>query len=276
MLARNRKGWADYDPAKIPTKTHMPHVEYWLTTLSLQARVLDVGCGTGGASRLLLERGCLVVGIDINRAAIDGLSREFCDMREAEFHARDIANRSGFKLGRARFDAAVCQLVASVVGDASDRVQLLKNIRNALLPKGKLSISFSGLSDDINPSYAELYVTDLPHTGEYGTYLSRDESGRVLYQTHHFAAEEIQRFLQDQGFREIRVEEKIEASSRRPDQRARFYYVTCERNDPDNNILPKPTKRMGSLPRAWQKLRQLRLFRSPNCLYLWLPPRALA
>jgi SAM-dependent methyltransferase len=225
MQARNRKDWADYDPAKIPSKTHMPHVEHWLSTLSLPARILDVGCGTGS------ERGCLVVGVDINRAAIEALSREFRDVREAEFCVRDIASLSGFEFGNMQFDGAVCQLVLSVVGDASDRVQLLKNTREALSPKGKLSVSFSGISDDINPNYAELYVADHPYTGEYGTYLSRYESGRVLYQTHHFAAEEIQKLLQDQGFSEICIEEKIEASSRRPDQRARFYYVTCERDN---------------------------------------------
>jgi len=231
MQARSGSDWAGYDPAKIPTKPHMPHVERWLSTLALPARVLDVGCGTGSASLLLLERGCSVVGIDINRAAIEGLSREFRDVREAEFHERDVASLSGFELGSTQFDGAVCQLVMSVVGGASDRIQVLKNIRDALSPEGTLSISFSGLSGDINPSYAELYATDYPHTGEYGTYLSRDATGRVLYQTHHFAAEEIQKLLQDQGFREIRVEESIEASSRRPDQRARFYYVTCEHGD---------------------------------------------
>ncbi len=231
MQARNQNDWADYDPAEIPTKAHMPHVEHWVSTLSLPARVLDAGCGTGGASRLLLARGCSVVGIDINRAAIEALSREFRDVPEAEFRVRDVANPSGLELRNARFDGAVCQLVVSVVGDADDRVRLLTNIRDALSPDGKLSISFSGLSDDINPSYAELYVADRPLTGEYGTYLSRDTSGRVLYRTHHFAAEEIHDLLRDRGFREIRIEEKIEASSRRPDELARFYYVTCARDD---------------------------------------------
>ncbi len=205
MQAGSRKDWAGYDPSKIPTKTYMPHVEDWLSKLPRPAHVLDIGCGTGSVSRLLLLGRCSVVGIDINRAAIEVLSREFHDRRDAEFYLRDVASPAGFELGQSRFDGAVCQLVMSVVGDVSDRIQLLKNIRDALLPGGKLSISFSGLSDDINSAYAELYMADLPQTGEYGTYLSRDEKDRVLYQTHHFAAEEIQKLLHGQGFGDIRI-----------------------------------------------------------------------
>jgi len=230
MQTRYRKDWANYDPAKIPTKQQMPHIERWLSTLTLPARVLDVGCGVGSVPRLLLARGCGVVGIDINQDAIKGLIGEFHDAPEAEFHVRDVASTAGLELASARFDAAVCQLVASVVGSADDRVQLIRNIRDVLVPGGKLSISFSGLSNDINVSYGELYAADLPLTGEYGTYFSRDADGRVLYETHHFAAEEIDRLLRSQGFHEIRTEVKLEASSRRPDQAARFYYVICERS----------------------------------------------
>lgn len=230
MQTRHRTDWADYDPAKIPTKTHVPHVENWLSVLPRPAHVLDVGCGTGGVARLLLAHGCTVVGLDINRRAIETLACEFYDRQDASFHMRDVASPHGFELAATRFDGAVCQLVISVVGDVSDRTQLLKNIHAVLSPAGKLSISFSGLSDDINSNYAALYATDLMQTGEYGTYLSRDETGRVLYQTHHFAAGEIQQLLQDQGFREIRIDETVEVSSRRPDQRARFYYVTCARD----------------------------------------------
>jgi hypothetical protein len=53
--------------------------------------------------------------------------------------------------------------------------------------------------------------------------VSRDASGAMLYRTHHFAREEILQLLAASGFDAIDVNERIEASSRRPDQRARFF-----------------------------------------------------
>jgi len=154
-------------------------------------------------------------------------------VKTAEFPLRDITSRFGFSLPHTGFDAAICQLVVSVVGNAAARIQLTRNIREALAPGGELVISFSGRSDDINQNYAELYAADFPHTEEYGSYFSRDEHGHILYRTHHFTADEITALLTDQGFRSIGIEEKIEASSRRPDQRARFFYVTCARSGSD-------------------------------------------
>jgi hypothetical protein len=119
--------------------------------------------------------------------------------------------------------------VASVVGDAQDRAALLRNISEVLRPGGALFISFSGLSDDLNAEYANLYARDLTETGEHGSYVSRDSTGRELYRTHHFARDEIVQLLAAQDFQDVQIDEQIEASSRRPDQRARFYYVTCTR-----------------------------------------------
>ncbi|MEY4576897.1 MAG: hypothetical protein RL701_1600 [Pseudomonadota bacterium] len=228
MHAQSRLDWASFEPAAIPTKTHLAQLGRWLNSLPERpSRALDIGCGAGSVVRLLHARGFTVVGIDINAAALSELRRELRDT--VELYERDVASDAGFALADAGFDVAVCQLVASVVGDAQDRAQLLRNAQAALRPGGALFMSFSGLSADINPEYAELYTRDAPATGEYGSYFSRDATGRVLYRTHHFSRADIETLLREVGFDSIHIEEQIEASSRRPEQRARFYYATCAR-----------------------------------------------
>lgn len=229
MDDQSRRDWAGFDPDAIPTKAQIPELERWLSGLGeLRARrVLDVGCGAGAITRRLSERGLHAVGIDINAAAIARLQR---DLPHARFYERDSAAPAGFQLGdEPPFDLVVCQLVISIVGDARDRAQLLRNARDVLRPGGQLFISFSGLSHDLNAAYAELYARDLATTHEYGGYLSRDADGTVLYRTHHFTRDQAHDLLQAGGFDEIAIEEQIEASSRRPDQRARFFYASCRR-----------------------------------------------
>jgi 2-polyprenyl-3-methyl-5-hydroxy-6-metoxy-1,4-benzoquinol methylase len=224
MDENSRRDWAGYDPTAIPSKAHFPELERWLDGLGPTSgqRILDLGCGAGVVSRLLIRLGYDVVGVDINAAAIAMLRSEL-PMR---CHVRDIASEA-FALDESPFDAVVCQLVASVVGDARDREHLFLNARAMLRPGGALFASFSGLSDDLNPEYAALYARDLTATGEHGTYLSRAADGRLLYRTHHFGREEIATLLQRAGFTIVHIEERRETSSRRPDQRARFFYVSA-------------------------------------------------
>jgi SAM-dependent methyltransferase len=224
MYAPSRRDWAAFDPAAIPTKSQTPQLERWLQALgSPPLRVVDIGCGAGDVTRRLSAQGFSVVGLDINEASITQLRAAL----NVELHVRDVASADGFGLAPASCDAAVCQLVASVVGDAQDRGALLRNIGEVLRPGGALFISFSGLSDDLNAEYASLYARDVVETREHGSYVSRDASGRALYRTHHFSRKEIVELLSKHSFRDIQIDEQIEASSRRPDQRARFYYVTC-------------------------------------------------
>jgi SAM-dependent methyltransferase len=228
MYEQNRRDWANFEPASIPTKIEVPHLSDWLDRLSSAglSRVLDVGCGSGGVARSLVERGFGVVGVDINGAAVQQLSRE---LPGGLFYERDAASPSGLDLSDQVFDAAICQLLASVVGDAGDRAQLLRNICNVLRAHAPLFISFSGLSDDLNHDYGELYARDRAATGEHGSYYSRAADGRVLYRTHHFAPGEIRELLEQTGFEDVQIEAEVETSSRRPDQRARFYYASCRR-----------------------------------------------
>jgi SAM-dependent methyltransferase len=228
MHDQSRRDWARFAPEAIPTKTELPQLTRWLDALDLASRkrVLDLGCGAGDVTRLLVERGCDAVGVDINPAAIAHCERTCSGAR---FYERDIAAAHGLALAEPAFDAVVCQLVISVVGDATDRAQLLRNAYNVLERGAGLFVSFSGLSDDVNVDYAALYARDFGETRSHGTYLSRDADGRVLYRTHHFGEAEIQEILERAGFANIALEAQIEASSRRPDQAARFYYASCRR-----------------------------------------------
>lgn len=226
MNERSRSDWSALEPTAIPTKNDVPQLERWLESLPAGARILDVGCGAGTVAAPLIARRFDVVGIDINARAIEHCRRALPDAR---FYERDIAAVSGFQLDGPQFDAIVCQLVASVVGDAADREQLFRNVRGVLARGGTLFASFSGLSDDVNPEYAKLYASDQPDTGTYGTYWSRDATGHALYCTHHFGEEEIESLLASAGFINVAVESVLETSSRRPDQRARFYYASCRR-----------------------------------------------
>jgi hypothetical protein len=95
------------------------------------------------------------------------------------------------------------------------------------VPGGSLFASFSGRSDDINPEYARSYREDFAETREDGTYFSRDERGNVLYCTHHFRQDEVLALMEAAGFSGIDIQERIESSSRRPEQKARFLYATA-------------------------------------------------
>jgi len=227
MHDANRRDWARFAPDAIPTKTHVQQLERWLDTrVAPGARVLDLGCGAGEIARGLVSRGFGVAGVDLNTAAIEHCRRS---VTAARFYQRDVAAVGGLALAEAPFEAVVCQLVVSVVGDAADRAQLLRNAFEVLRPGGGLFISFSARSDDLNEAYAELYARDFTATQTYGTYLSRDAQGEVLYRTHHFTEPEARELLESSGYLGVAIEEAIEASSRRPDQRARFYYATCRR-----------------------------------------------
>jgi SAM-dependent methyltransferase len=230
MDDQSRRDWAGFDPDAIPTKAQIPQLECWLSSLGelRGLRALDVGCGAGAITRRLIERGLHAVGIDINAAAIARLQH---DVPQARFYERDSAAPAGFQLGdEPPFDLVVCQLVISIIGDARDRAQLLRNVHDVLRPFGQLFSSFSGLSHDLNAAYAELYARDLATTHEYGGYFSRDATGAVLYRTQHFTRDQAHDLLHAGGFDEIAIEEQIEASSRRPDQRARFFYASCRRD----------------------------------------------
>ena len=224
----SRRDWASYEPTRIPTKTEVPELEAFLEEVGITAtggRLLDLGCGSGRVSRMLAERGFEVVGVDINEAAIRGGTAA----DNLELHVRDIASRDGLDLPGPPFSIVVCQLVLSVVGGVAEREALLGNAFDALEPGGRLYLSASEVSDDVNPGYRKRYQDDFPETRERYSYFSRDSDGNILYMTHHFTGPELTALLEGAGFELTRLSSKTESSSRRPDEAAHFLYAVCRK-----------------------------------------------
>ena len=237
-----RDDWRGFDAASIPTKAATPHLDAFLATLRETApdapprTLLDVGCGTGGLDGRLRDRGFAVLGVDISPAAIRVARSQIgpgdaagCRLR---FEEADFAGDECPTLDGGPFDVVVCQLVISIIGDTRQRRNLLRHVHHHLRPGGWLYLSASGVSDAINPGYARLYAEDAPLTGERHSYLSRDEHGRVLYTTHHFTEDELTTLLDDAGFAAISVTSEREASSRRPNEAACFFYATARAAGP--------------------------------------------
>ncbi len=232
-----RDDWRCFAASQIPTKSATPVLDAFLAEC-LEANgtgqppmLLDVGCGDGRLALRMSHLGYAVTGIDVNdqaMAAADALAAaQAAADRRPRFVVADAAG-SGPPDGLGEpFDVVVCQLVVSIVGGPKDRDRLLKTCNSLLRPGGRLFLSASGVSGDVNPEYARLYAHDEPLTGEAHTYYSRDEAGRVLYATHHFTESELRDLLAAAGFTSIGITPLQEASSRRPEERAIFLYATA-------------------------------------------------
>jgi SAM-dependent methyltransferase len=154
-------------------------------------------------------------------------------------HGDDYDSKSDNEEGStSTFDLVIMQLLISIVGTVEHRHRTLQNASKLLRDGGKIYLSASGISDQINPKYAQLYEQDKPLTGEEYTYYSRGKTttttattstraGRILYTTHHFSVSELEELLNDTGFFDVRIQQRLEHSSRRPDEAAYFLYAVA-------------------------------------------------
>jgi SAM-dependent methyltransferase len=105
-----------------------------------EARILDLACGTGSYSLALAERGCRVIGIDLDRAMIESARRKGMERKQqVDFRVMDMLQAG--QLLEPGFDLIFC-IGNSLVHLESDKQirELLSDCRNLLAPGGALIV----------------------------------------------------------------------------------------------------------------------------------------
>ncbi|KAL0486642.1 demethylmenaquinone methyltransferase [Acrasis kona] len=229
VCLENTTLWGRYSAESIPTKSDVSLPASIIASATQGKKVnniLDLGCGVGRFLLDLLDHIPVqeALGVDINVEAID-LAQKSTNNKDIHFKVGDVLEMEC----DTKYDLVTLQLMLSVV---DDRVRLLQNAKNNMIPGGVLYLSASGVSSDINPKYKDLYERDFKLTGEMHTYYSRDPTtNEILYKTHHFTEEELDSLLKEQGFVNIKIHKIKETSSRRKEEQAYFLYASANKKN---------------------------------------------
>lgn len=110
----------------------------FISLLSPDSLVLDVGCGAGVKSKYLITKGLKVVGIDLSEKMIEIAKKE---VPNAKFHVADIMQPLEFS---EKFDGIFAQAVLLHISK-KDIKNVLSNLLIQLKPRGYLYIAVKGL-----------------------------------------------------------------------------------------------------------------------------------
>ena len=175
-----------------------------------QKRIVDLGCGTGGVTRLILERieaakqSCIYA-IDHSAAAIKEAVAELGDRKEAavSFIQGDVTNLQ--EKVKEKVDAIVyCNSIHYV----PDKSSLLKQINASLRPGGILAFNSSFFEGSHPPESLEFYRKWMMRSirilkKEYGLSPVRSEK---VQSRQHLTADDYRELVENEGF-EVKSQE---------------------------------------------------------------------
>ena len=140
-----------------------------LVTQSPGRAVLDVGCGTGIASRLFVERGCRVLGIEPDPRMATVARRHGIDVEEATFEQWDAAGRT--------FDLVTCAQAWHWV----DPARGTEKAAGVLGPGGRIGLFWNegSYGPALTPVLGAIYERHAPGLDDYSILLGKGAGDRV-------------------------------------------------------------------------------------------------
>jgi len=127
------------EQAKTTYKYVIPFIEE-TATVDGKCRVLEIGCGEGGNIKPFLERGCEVIGIDLNNKQIENAKTYFSDhpnVGQLKLLYQDIYTASPSDIGH--FDFIIMR---DVIEHIHNQEKFMAFVKTFLKPSGKFFLGF--------------------------------------------------------------------------------------------------------------------------------------
>jgi len=167
-----------------------------LEALDLEGNTwLDAGCGTGTLSRLLVERGCRVLGVDAAMAMVEAAD-QLAPHGDQSVHLKfeRVETIAQLPLASDSCDGVLCSSVLEYVSDVD---ACLKEFARVLRPGGLLLVSVPNRHSIVRLTQAAWY--------RLGKWLGRSWVAFMDYSRNQYSADEFERRLAASGFLSERI-----------------------------------------------------------------------
>jgi 2-polyprenyl-3-methyl-5-hydroxy-6-metoxy-1,4-benzoquinol methylase len=196
-MVSQQEDWSriDYRPA-IPDLPPVPVLEH----VGGGSTVLDIGCNKGSTSLFLAQHGFRVLGIDIQRAAIEAArtrAQEISATGSVEFRVADVLVENF----EHPFDVVLLIRVLTCFAELSEWTALLRRASQFLKPKGYLYVHDFLASPDIEV-YRTRYEAAATLGWRAGNFQVDDGAGNRLFIAHHHSGDEVTSIMA--GYESIR------------------------------------------------------------------------
>jgi SAM-dependent methyltransferase len=142
--------------------------QFRLAEAQLGQRVLEIGCGVGNFTRLLVGRE-LVVAVDVDPNCVAKLRQSLSGQSNLVLRHMDVLAPDFRELAKHGLDSAVC---LNVLEHVRDDLQALRNMRAVLPPGGRVVL--------IVPAFQSLYGPIDRHLGHHRRY-SKESMKALAY-----------------------------------------------------------------------------------------------